>query len=96
MENFPTLHRPLLPWVVNGLTLVVVLAATWWSSDHRPLTSSTDALNSAASPAPLAAPGRQPATVPAAGPTLVVWPAQTTALPSDSIKPVGFTVTVMR
>lgn len=94
MENFPTSHRPLLPWVANGLTLVVVLAATWWSSDHRPLTRSTDASNTAASPAPVAAPGRQP--VPAAGATLVVWPVQTTALPSDSIKAVGFATTVSR
>ena len=98
MENFPTLHRSLVPQVANVLTLLVMLGATWWSSEQRPLSISTEASNAATLPSQAVAPGRPAvaAPVPAAGPTLAVWPAQTTSLPSDGIKPVGFATTALR
>lgn len=98
MENFPTLKRSLVPRVANGLTLVVMLAATWWSSEQRPLNTTTDASKVTTLPSQAVAPVRHPATgpLPAAGPTLAVWPAQTTSLPAAAIQPVGFATTALR
>ena len=98
MENFPTLNRSLVPRVANGLTLLVMLAATWWSNDQRPLNNTTEASTITASPSSAVTPVWQPAAAPAPapGPTLAVWPAQTTSLPADSMKPVVFATTALR
>ncbi len=96
MENFPTLNRSLVPRVANGLTLLVMLAATWWSNDQRPLSNSADASTTTAMPSSAATRLRQPAPAPAPGPTLAVWPAQTTLLPADGLTPVGFATTALR
>lgn len=98
MENFPTPNRSLVPRVANGLTLFVMLAATWWSSDQRPLNHTTNASTAATLPSQAVAPSRHPVAtpVPAAGPTLAMWPAQTTSLPAEGIKPVGFATTALR
>jgi len=37
MEVFSTPPRTLLPWAANGLTLVALVATTWWSAGQRPL-----------------------------------------------------------
>lgn len=98
MENFPTLKRSRVPRIANGLTLLVMLAATWWSNDQRPLSNSSNAATAATLPSQAGAPRRHPVATPApaAGPTLAVWPAQTTSLPADGIKPVGFATTALR
>lgn len=98
MENFPTLKRSLVPRVTNGLTLVVMLAATWWSSDQRPLNSTTEAskVTPLTSQAVALVPHPAGAPQPGAGPMLAVWPGQTTSLPAAAIQPVGFATTALR
>ena len=103
MENFSTPRRPLVPWVANVATLAVMVAATWWSSDQRP----TNVVQSAAPVSPSPVPrlqARQPATGTApgvnaatyVGTAQTLWPAQTTSLQGDSLKPVGFGAKVLR
>jgi len=95
MENFPTPSRPLLPWVANVATLAVMVAATWWSSDQRPASRVQEAV--AVQPAPVAvAPAHQPPTANSQGLTQALWPAQTTSLQGDSLRPVSFGTTVLR
>ena len=82
MENFSTTGVALLPRAANLATLVVVVAATWWSGAQRPLVQ--DAAASQAKP---------PATRQAAEQTTVNaghWPVQTTSLPRDGLQPVGY------
>ncbi len=94
MENFSTPRQPLLPWVANVATLAVMVAATWWSSGQRPASAVQVSAGVSASPA------RQALAAPApsihAGTPPAPWPAQTTSLQGDAIKPVGFGATVLR
>jgi hypothetical protein len=95
MENFPTPQRQMLPWVANVATLAVMVAATWWSSDQRP----DDPVQAAtvAMPSPVAMPPvHQPVVAPAPAATQAIWPAQTTSLQGDGLKPVSYGSTVLR
>jgi hypothetical protein len=95
MENFPTPQRQMLPWVANIATLAVMVAATWWSSDQRPANPVQAA--TAVSPSPLSLPAvHQPVVAPAPGATQALWPAQTTSLQGEGLKPVSYGSTVLR
>ena len=95
MENFPTPRRQLLPWAANVATLAVMVAATWWSSDQRPANPVREAAV-VSPPEEASQPARQPVVAPAAGATQAVWPAQTTLLQVESLKPVSFSALVLR
>ena len=43
MENFPTPKLAMVPRVANLLTLVFLVATTWWSSAQRPLVQEASA-----------------------------------------------------
>ena len=91
MENFSTPRQPLVPHLANLATLVVVVSATLWSNAQRPAGSPAEA--TLAVPATIQ---KQPAAtphpaLPAQAPTLVNWPAQSTAIPRDGLQAVGFT-----
>lgn len=83
MENFSTTRVALLPRAANLATLVVVVAATWWSGAQRPAAQDT-AVSQAAQPAP-----RQ-STEPATLANAAHWPVQSTSLPRDGLQPVGY------
>ena len=101
MENFPTPRRHLLPWAANIATLLLMLAATWWSSAQRPA-----AVSSGLSAAGQASPTktdkqnpRQDLTLPAQDDpkaSQASWPAKTTSLPGDGIKAVGYSPVLLR
>ena len=99
MENFPTLgpHR-VLPWAANICTLVVMVAATWWSSEQRPAPVASDLSAAAVTTAAEKQKqiSRQLAPAPAPVATQATWPAQTSSVQTEAVKTVGYTAPVLR
>ncbi len=99
MENFPTpSHHQVLPWAANLCTLVVMVAATWWSSAQRPAPESPElssVANSVAAKNQKQIP-RQPPVAPAPVATQATWPAQTSSVQTDSVKTISYTAVVLR
>jgi len=99
MENFPTpRHHQVLPWAANVCTLVVMVAATWWSSAQRPAPGAPELSSVATSVATEKQKqiSRQPAADPAPVATQATWPAQTSSVQTDTVKTIGYTAVVLR
>ena len=99
MENIPTpgSHR-VLPWAANVCTLVVMVAATWWSSEQRPAPVGSDLSAAAVTAAAekLKQISRQPLPAPSPVATQATWPAQTSSVQTEAVKTVGYTAPVLR
>ena len=99
MENFPTpRHHQVLPWAANLCTLVVMVAATWWSSAQRPAPEAPNHSSAATSVAienqkqiP-----RQSEVAPVPVATQATWPAQTSTVQTDTVKTIGYAAVVLR
>ena len=96
MENFPTPRCHVLPWAANIATLLLMLAATWWSSAQRPPAVSPG-LSAAGQAGPSSTAKQSPhhvLTLPAQDDpkaSQASWPGKTTSLPSDGIITVVYT-----
>ena len=101
MENFPTPKLAMVPRVANLLTLVFLVATTWWSSAQRPPVHEASAALGATLGASLAAP-RAPQVTNKPSKTTLDNIAQaprissTPAISGESIIAVGFTAASLR
>jgi hypothetical protein len=84
-------RRLYLPWAANVLTLAVMVAATWWSSEQGP--GPAVAATAVVEPANISgSPTRQPT----ASPIQTSWPTQTRLLRNNGAKPASFAGTRLR
>jgi hypothetical protein len=90
MENFSTTHPTLVPRLANLATLAVVVAATWWSSEQRPVDVPAEAALSTPAPQLVVPTQQAPAVLPSAGATQAHWPSTSTSLPRDGLQAVGY------
>ena len=99
MENFPTpTQLRVLPWATNICTLVVMVAATWWSSVQCPTPGAAELFSAAATVAAETRTQipRQPEAAPAPVAAQTAWPVQTHSVQTDAVKTVGYTAAVLR
>ena len=90
MENFSTPRPNLVPRLANLATLVVVVAATWWSNAQRPTDVPAEAALGTPAPQLIVPLQQSPAVLPTAGATQAHWPSTTTTLPREGLQAVGY------
>jgi hypothetical protein len=90
MENFSTPRPTLVPRLANLATLVVVVAATWWSNAQRPVDVPAEAALGTPAPQLIVPLPQSPAVLPTAGATQAHWPSTTTTLPREGLQAVGY------
>ena len=91
MENFSTPRSAWLPQTANLVTLVVLVAATWWSGAQRPADAAAGAAkapSTAGNNHAAALPMHQPADL--APGDAAQWQLQANTLPRDGLQAVGY------
>lgn len=93
MENFPTPKLAMLPRVANLLTLVFLVATTWWSSAQRPMVHEASAFLAAPRATPAA---NKPSQMPVDNSAQTPRASTSPAISGEGIIAVGFSGASLR